>query len=103
MNANPEARLGERISEATEDFKKVFGFAPGRWLQMEAESGTLGACQRILASDDFVSQMTPLWEKGLLHQTVEAVVLEPEFAPLFSHDEKAVARRRLTELGFEVR
>jgi len=52
MDANLEARLSDRISEATEDFKKVFGFAPGRWLQMEAESGTLGTCQRIPASDD---------------------------------------------------
>lgn len=69
---------------------------------MKAESGTLGACQRILATDEFVTPLTPLWEKGWLHQSVEAIVLEPEFASLFTDEEKAVARKRLAELGYEV-
>lgn len=80
----------------------TFRVAPGRWLQMEAESGTLGACQRILAGEEFVTQLTDLWEAGRLHQTVEAIVLESEFAALFTDEERALARKRLEELGYEV-
>lgn len=96
-----EKRLKERLAVATEDFKRVFGYAPGRWLQMESESGTLGACQRILAPGEYVSQLTPLWEKKRLHQSVEAIILELEFAPLFTDVERKVARERLKALGFE--
>lgn len=63
MRAALEARLKERLAEAAADFKRTFGVAPGRLLQMEAQHGTMGACQRILASDEFVTQLTPLWEK----------------------------------------
>lgn len=98
-----EKRLKERLAAATEDFKRVFGYAPGRWLQMESESGTLGACQRILAPGEYVSQLTPLWEKKRLHQSVEAIVLEPEFEALFTEVERRVARERLKALGYPAR
>lgn len=101
MQRTLEVRLKERLAAATEDFRRVFGYAPGRWLQMESESGTLGACQRILAPGEYVSQLTPLWEKKRLHQSVEAIVLEPEFGPLFTDVERKVARERLKALGFE--
>ena len=48
VRARLEARLTERHAIGTEDFKRVFGKAPGRWLQMEKQHGTLGACQLIL-------------------------------------------------------
>ena len=41
-----EAKLRIWSVEGTQDFKKTFGVMPGRWLQMEAEHGTRGACQR---------------------------------------------------------
>ena len=99
-DARLQARLRERIANSTVLFKRAFGYPPTRWLQMEAESGTLGACQRILASRDFVSQLTPMWEKRLLGETVEAIVLEREFRSLFTEAELAEAKRRLSDLGY---
>lgn len=100
-----EARLTERHAIGTEDFKRVFGKAPGRWLQMEKQHGTLGACKLILTelgagADWWVAVLTPLWEAKRLHHSVEAVALEAEFAPLFTDAERAVARKRLTELEY---
>lgn len=99
-----EARLKERHAAGTEDFKRVFKCAPGRWLQMEAEHGTLRACQMILTEslDDpngCATHLQPMWEKGRLCHSVEAVALEPEFAPLFTENEAKVVRERLTKLG----
>ena len=45
---------------------------------------------------------TRLWELRRLDLTVEAVVLRPEFASLFTPDERAVARQRLDSVGFAV-
>lgn len=100
-----EARLKERHAAGTQDYKKVFGYLPSRWLQMEREHGTLRACQMILTEslsdpDGWATQLQPMWEKGRLVHSVEAVALEPEFAPLFTDAERAVARKRLTKLGY---
>ena len=43
-----------------------------------------------------------LYDRGRLDLTVEAVVLRPEWADLFTDDERAIARRRLTDYGFDV-
>ena len=103
-----EARLKERHAAGTEDYKRVFKCAPARWLQMEREYGTLRACQMILTENPsdpngWATQLQPMWEKGRLCHSVEAVALEPEFAPLFTDAERAVARDRLTKLEYEVK
>ena len=103
--ARLEARLKDRHAAGTADFKRVLGYAPGRWLQMEAQYGTLRACQMILTvnPDDpngWATQLEPMWKCGRLQHTVEAVALEDEFAPLFTDAERAVARDRLTQLGY---
>jgi hypothetical protein len=43
-----------------------------------------------------------LWEHGLLKLSVENLVLRPEWAELFTDEEKALARRKLEEAGFQV-
>src|SRR5206468_10560498 len=44
---------------------------------------------------------TALWERKRLDLSVEAVMLQPEWHPLFSDAEREIARRRLAEYGFE--
>jgi len=79
----------------------VFGCPPGRWLQMEAVHGTLAACKLLLApGTEYVTQLTPSWEKRRLHLSVEAIALELPFAELFTSVERAEARRRLTEFRY---
>jgi hypothetical protein len=41
-----------------------------------------------------------LWELGQLGKSMEALVVQERFQPLFSQAEINEARRRLTELGF---
>ena len=43
-----------------------------------------------------------LYDRGRLDLTVEAVILRPEWADLFTDEERAIARRRLTDYGFDV-
>ena len=41
-----------------------------------------------------------LWELGLLDESMEALVLQPRFAPLFNDAERATARQRLEDRGW---
>ena len=43
-----------------------------------------------------------LYDRGRLDLTVEAVILRPEWADLFTDEDRAIARRRLTDYGFDV-
>lgn len=93
-----EAKLRVWSVEGTKDFKKTFGVMPGRWLQMEAEYGTRGACKEILKPHPdqwWMPVLTQLWEAGRLKWSAEAVALRPEFETLFTADERAVAKARL--------
>jgi hypothetical protein len=99
------AKLDQWSAEATADFTRTFGVAPGRWLQMETESGTLGACKRILTDQPeewWVPMLTPSWEKNRLKWSVEALAWNPQFRRLFTNDERAVARMRLAKFGYPV-
>ena len=39
---------------------------------------------------------------GRLDPTVDVVILRPDWADLFTDEERAIARRRLTDYGFDV-
>ncbi len=65
--------------------------------RMVIEHGGLETARRLLAAKETSTGFTELWMCGCLNLTVEAVVLKPEFAPLFSDAEREIARSRLAE------
>ena len=103
-NTALEAKLRRWSIEGTTDFTQTFGVMPGRWLQMEAMHGTLGACKEILKPHPdqwWMPVLTHLWEAGRLEWSAEAVALRTEFAPLFTADERSVARARLEVFSYD--
>jgi hypothetical protein len=103
MQASLEA-LARWSAAATADFVKTHGVAPGRWLQLEREFGTLGACKHLLwdhPESYWVPILQSAYERQRLHWTVEAAALSPEFATLFTDEERAVAQRRLAAFGLD--
>jgi hypothetical protein len=104
MQAQLEA-LARWSVAATDDFVKTQGVAPGRWLQLERELGTLGACKHLLR-DHPESYWAPIlqsaYERQRLHWSVEAAALSADFATLFTDAERAVAQRRLAAFGIDV-
>jgi len=67
---------------------------------MLSDYGGLGTAHRLLTSSDVASGFTALYERGRLALTVEALVLKPEFAGLFTDEEIETARQRLAQLGY---
>jgi hypothetical protein len=80
--------------------KKEANYTATYFLTMLSDYGGLGTAHRLLASSEISSGFTALYERGRLDLTVEALVVKPEFARLFSEDEIEIAQQRLNQLGY---
>jgi hypothetical protein len=56
--------------------------------------------KRLLAKQEIQDGLMKLWEMKLLDQSMEALVIQERFKPLFTDAEIAEARRRLEELSY---
>lgn len=72
-----------------------------RFLQMVLEHGGLTTARTLLETDIPSEGFTRLWECRRLDLTLEAQILRPEFAELFTEDQKATAAQRLKECGYQ--
>jgi len=75
--------------------KKHCNYTPTRFYQMVNEKGGLAAAKALLASPEPQSGLTILWECGRLDLSMEALVIDLRFGPLFSVEEREEARERL--------
>jgi hypothetical protein len=82
--------------------KEEAGYNASAYLTMLSQHGGLGTAQRLLASPKVSDGFVALWERRRLDLAVENVVLRPEFAPLFTEEERELARARLKEYGLDV-
>jgi hypothetical protein len=72
------------------------------FLQMVGSQGGVETARKLLQSDDVVHGPAALWESGRLELTFEYLILEPQYAELFTDEEKKKARQRLKEYGFSL-
>ena len=96
-----EDELERRFHRAMEDIyhaaKSNVGYTATRFMQMVQEQGGLSTARQLLAkTDKEVSHgFTELALANRLDLSMEALVLQDEWKPLFSDTELATARRRL--------
>ena len=86
--------------EGTVDAAKKRGYVPTYFMQMLAEHGGVGTAKRLLAKSEPQEGLFELWRLNLLHESMEAVVVQEKYQTLFTEDEVAEANRRLEELGY---
>ncbi|WP_409304704.1 EVE domain-containing protein [Peribacillus sp. SCS-155] len=84
------------------DNAKKIGYNASRFRNMVANQGGLNVAKKFIKNNTPSDGFTSLWELGRLDLTVEALVLSPEYANLFSVEEKQIVRERLQEYGFEL-
>ena len=101
MPSRAEQAFHSEMLAGSDRLKKENGYNPTRFNQMVAEHGGPGAVHLLLKGSDASDGFTTLWEKGRLDMSCEAIVLLPWYEDLFSEDERAVARHRLTEHRFD--
>ena len=96
-----EDRFEQAMFDVYHNAKQECNYNATYFLQMLGKYGGLQTARRLLASTKTTDGFTTLWECGRLDLSVEAQVLRPEFAPLFTPEERAIARGRLAEYGYE--
>jgi hypothetical protein len=95
-----EIRFHQAMIGIYEMAKEDCNYNATRFLQMVSERGGLKTARTLLATSRPSDGFTALWECGRLDLAVEAYVLKPDFAELFTDEEKAVAKQRLEEYGY---
>ena len=86
--------------EATVKAAKSKNYIPTYFIQMLAEHGGVETARRLLARQEPQTGLFELYYRDLLHESMEAVVLQDKFKSLFTEKESAEAHRRLDELGY---
>ena len=95
---NPElVKKLRRAVHETYDMLERMGHSDREGLD---EYGALSMMHRYLKAPTTAQSFTRLWEMGRLNLSLEAIVLRPEFAVLFSEQERRVARERLDSKGY---
>ena len=87
--------------EVYEAAKREAGYHATRFLQKVRRDGGLETARYLLRQPGVSQGFIGLWKAAKLDLAMEYVVLQPEYAPLFSDAELAVARRRLIEHGMK--
>lgn len=101
-NSTLAARFQQAMLTSYREAQKV-GYSPTRFVELINEHGGFKTAQFILAQNNPTERQgfKILADKGRLDLTVEAQVLRPEFASLFSEEERAKARARLAEVDYQ--
>ncbi|MBI2218812.1 MAG: hypothetical protein HYU51_16120 [Candidatus Rokubacteria bacterium] len=88
-------------NEMVETVYRTAGRETGYWasyfLRAVKRRGGVGTARRLLRQKELSKGLLKLREKDRLDLAMEALVLSPEFAPLFTDEERASAARRLEE------
>lgn len=91
----------ERAEETLSDFKNKSLPRIAISVDMLDTGIDVPAIQNLVFAKPGIQEgLMKLWELGLLDQSMEALVIQDRFQPLFTKAEIQEARRRLTELGY---
>ncbi|KAA3640806.1 MAG: DUF262 domain-containing protein [Armatimonadetes bacterium] len=82
--------------------KTEVNYAATYFLEMLNNRGGLDTARYLLSTENPSEGFTHLWERRRLDLTVEAHVLDPKFADLFTSSERSVAQNRLESYGYSV-
>jgi hypothetical protein len=103
MASDLEARFDEAMMRFYRRAKTEVGYNATRYLQMLHDHRGLETARLLVLADQPSEGYTALWERGRLDLPVEALVLQPEWQPLFAQEHHLLerARRRLSDYGYK--
>ncbi len=76
------------------------GYRSTYFLRVVQEHGGLETAHRLLGTDAPSEGLARMWELGRLDMSLEAIVLKPEYRPLFDEEERRIARERLAAMEY---
>jgi hypothetical protein len=93
LEAQFEERLWDSIRKSI-----ALGYNPTRFTDMLKTWGGVGVAQRLVASGEIQDGIKKIVALGHPELSMESIMLEPQFASLFTEGELAAARWRLDQL-----
>jgi hypothetical protein len=93
------SEFNEAMLDMCDRFWKELAYNPTAFRVMLATHGGVEAARRLLNGPQAQSGLERLWQEGRLGESVEAHVLDPRYATLFTARERMIARKRLTDLN----
>lgn len=99
MESDLEARFDTAMMDIYVRARKEVGYNATRFLQMLHEHRGLGTARILVLADKPSDGYTALWMHQRLDLTVEALVVQPQWEPLFANEPEllAKAQKRLDE------
>ena len=79
----------------------TLGYRPTYFLRIVQQHGGVSAAKQLLNAPVAQSGLTKLWELGRLDISMEALVAQERWKPLFSDAERQAARERLKAFGYD--
>ncbi|MEP9369987.1 phospholipase D family protein [Xanthobacter sp. VNH20] len=99
IKPTPDIKILERELRDTYTEASKLGYRPQRFLGMIDRLGPVDTVKSLLEPGQIPEGLSKLASLDRLDLSVEDIALRPEFAPLFTADELAEARRRLGRKG----
>jgi hypothetical protein len=100
MPSEIEAQFHEAMLTIYKRAKAEAHYPANRFLGMVVETGGLATARYLLHAEKVSDGYTALWERGRLDLTVEAMVLDAKWRPLFTDEERGIAVARLRLYGY---
>ena len=97
-------KLREEFAQAVREAIKnchEFGYNPARWEKMITEQHPVEVAIHFIVSGEFQDGFKHLVREGKEELTMESLMLQPRFTPLFSSDHLDVALWRLRTVATE--
>lgn len=95
-----EKKFNEDMKNIYLTAKKELKYTANRFLQILSQKGGVQAAKILIAKDGGTYGFEVLCEHGRLDLSVEAHVLKPEYAELFTNEEREMCTDRLERFGF---
>ena len=96
-----ESRFDEAMMLIYVRAKNAAKYAANRYLQMLHDKRGLDTARTLVLAENPSDGYTALWERKRLDLTVEALVLQPEWLPLFDQEPGLLARARSRLIEYE--
>ena len=102
MSTNLEAEFDAAMMQIYVRAKKEAGYSATRYLQTLHDNRGLDTARILVKAEQPSEGYSALWERGRLDLTVEALVLQPKWQPLFTEELELLecARQRLVKYSY---
>jgi len=97
MSEELQSEFAEEMAK-TYELSAKFGHSPARFIHLAEGYGAVNAAKKLVISSDINSGLKKLKKRGKLDLAMESVMLNERYESLFTKDELAAARWRLSSI-----